>query len=307
MKKLLLVADVPKEAIDRLSQVFDVSRVPTKAPIEQMLKGALGSYAVICDPLVKLAEPVIEVLAPTCKIISICGKEYKNIDLKAAKEKDILVCRSESIVSDAKADMVFGLIFAAGRRIIEGNEYVRFGRYRGECPNSLIGEDVSLQTLGILGAGVLSRAVCARARAFNMKVLYASSEDDAVLNKLGAKQVSFDDLLAFSDYLTVHDEYKLNDQDFDIMKDNCVLINVADAELIDEDALLEALEQNKIRAAALDVYSKEAVKKLTKLDNCILTPNMSSATIKKRSNMINDAIKNVLDYLDGETIQGIVK
>ena len=254
----------------------------------------------------KIEAPIIDILAPTCNIISVCGNECLNIDIEAATEKGIIVCLSDRVVSDSIADMVFALLFAAGRRIVEGNDYVRLGRFNGICPNNLVGEDVSMQTLGMVGAGTISRAVCARAKAFNMKVLYAASEDDKILEQMKAKRVSLDDLLAFSDYVTLHEECKITDRNLAIMKSSGILINAVDADLIDETALVNAIAQGKIKGAALDVCSKECVRNLLKYDNCILTPHMGSATVKKNLHMMSDSIKSVLDYFDGKTPQNII-
>ena len=307
MKKLLLAADIPKEVADRLNQVFDVVKVPSdNTAVYELLKSAMGAHAVICDPAVKLEAPIIEILAPTCSIISVCGKEYSNIDIKTATEKGILVCVSDRIFTDAISDMVFALLFAAGRKVVEGNNYVRLGRDREFCPKELLGVDVSLQTIGIMGLGPLSRAVCTRAKAFNMQVLYASEKTDSVLEQMEAKHVSLDDLLAFSDFVSLHDEYVITEDKYEIMKKNCVLINVVNEDLIDEKALVKALENGKVSSVALDVYSEEYESQLVKYENCILTPHMSSATHKKRAYMENDAIRNVLDYFDGKTLNSVV-
>ena len=307
MKKLLLATELPEEAIQRLNQVFDVTIIPKNdISASSLLRGAVGAQAVICDPSVKLEAPIIEVLAPTCNIISVCGNEYLNIDMEAVAKTKILVCTSDRVVSDSMADMIFALIFASGRKVVKGNDYVRLGRFNGLCPNNLLGDDISLQTLGMVGAGTLSKAVCARAKAFNMKVLYASENEDTELDKMKAKRVSLDDLFAFSDYITLHGEYAVSANNYNLMKNNSILINAVSADLVDEEALVNAFAQGKLNGAALDVCSKELAKKLAGYDNCILTPHMGSATVKKHTLMINDAIKNVLDYFDGKMPQDII-
>jgi len=307
MKKLLLAAELPQEEVLRLKQVFDIFQMPSNSSVLELLKGANGANAVIIDQHIKLEAPVIEILAPTCNIISVCGNDSKNIDVITAAKKGITVCFSDRPLTDAIADMIFALLFATGRKVIKGNEYVRLGRDRGYCPQSLLGTDVSLSTLGLIGGGAVSRALSTRAKAFNMKLLYASENEDNVLNSLGAKKVSLEDLLAFSDYISLNSEYVLTKDKFNLTKKGSIILSAVDENLLDEKALMNALENEDISAAALDVYTKQNLLELKKHENCILTPKMGSATEKKRNMLINDAIKNVMDYYDGKEVNAAIK
>lgn len=307
MKKLLLAANISKDADLSISQVFDVVKIPYDNPsVYELLKGAQGVDAVLCDEALKLGEQAMEILAPTCNIICVSANECSNIDIAAAAKKGIRVCVANRVVTDAVADMAFALILTCGRNIINGYELVQLGRFESICPRSIAGEDISLQTLGLSGADTLSRAMCARAKAFNMKVLYTSENQDEILEEMGARKVTIDELLAFSDFISLNEGLVFDKNSFDRMKKNSVLVNVSNKDLINEEDLIAALIDKKIKGAALDVFSKENEKKFLKLHNCILTPHMGSATARKNSLMIEDAIKNLLDYFDGKELKGII-
>jgi lactate dehydrogenase-like 2-hydroxyacid dehydrogenase len=227
-----------------------------------------------------------------------------NVDLAAATAHGIPVGHTPDVLTEATADMTFALLLAAARRIAEGVEYIRAGRWRTWDPMGLLGAEVWGATLGIVGLGRIGAAVARRAQGFGMRILYHDPTRKPNLEaELGVEYAALDDLLARSDFISLHcplipETYRLiGESTLQKMKPSAILINAARGPVVDTDALVRALREGWIAAAALDVTNPEPLPfdhALMTLPNCTVVPHLGSATVAARGAMAKMAAENLL-------------
>jgi len=233
----------------------------------------------------------------------------------------VYVTNTPGVLTDATADLTWGLILAVTRRIVEADRFVRSGEwYRtgtGWHPLMLLGFEVTGKTLGIIGMGRIGRAVAERARGFKMKVLYYSRrrlppEEEERLN---ARYVDLDTLLRESDIVSIHtpltpETYRMiGERELKLMKNTAYLINTARGKVVDTDALVRALKEGWIAGAGLDVFEEEPLPPdhpLTKLDNVVLTPHIGSATVETRTRMALMVAENLIEFYKGNVPPNLV-
>jgi glyoxylate reductase len=274
-----------------------------------------------CDGLVSLLTDRVDAAlldaAPRLKVISNFAVGFNNIDVAAATQRGIAVGNTPDVLTDATADMAFCLLIAAARRLVEGHLYTLAGKWKTWEPLGHLGQDLTGRTLGIVGMGRIGYAFAKRCRfGWDMNILYYDVHRNALAEeKLGARQVDFDTLLRQSDFISLHTD--LNDKTRGMigreqlrrMKPTAVLINSARGPLIDQKALVEALEAGTIFAAGLDVTDPEPPPSgdpLLKLANVIVAPHIASATVQTRDNMARICANNLLAGLAGEKLPGWV-
>jgi len=269
-----------------------------------------------CDGLLcLLTDPIdAEVIAAGARlrVISQMAVGVDNIDLKAATARGIPVGHTPGVLTEATADFTFALLMAAARRVPEGVDYVRAGKWRTWEPMGLLGMDIWQATLGIIGLGRIGAAVARRARGFAMRILYYDPARRPDLEaELGVEYAELDDLLAQSDFVTLHcplnaETYHLIDERaLRRMKPTAILINAARGPVVDTAALVRALSEGWIRAAALDVTDPEPIPPdhpLVSLPNCVVVPHIASATVATRERMATMAAENLLAGLRGERL-----
>ena len=246
------------------------------------------------------------------RVISQMAVGVDNIDLQAATRQGIPVGHTPGVLTEATADFTWALLLAAARRVVEGDRYVREGRWRTWSPTLLLGPDVHGSTLGIVGFGRIGQAVARRAQGFGMKVLYHSRTRRPDLEgSLGAAYASLENLLRQSDLVTLHtplteETHHLIDEDaLRLMKPSAVLVNVARGPVVDPQALFRALKEGWIAFAALDVTEPEPLppdSPLLDLPNLIVTPHLASASLQARRRMGEMAVANLLAGLRGERL-----
>ncbi len=246
------------------------------------------------------------------KIIANLGVGYDNIDVAAARVRGIVVTNTPGALTETTADLAFALLLSASRRIVEADSYVRAGEFRGwELMQPHLGLDVYGKTLGIVGMGRIGTAVARRGHfGFEMPVLYHNrSRNEPAERELDARWVTFAELLEESDYICVHtpltpETRHMFDRDaFRRMKRTAILVNVARGPVVDEDALVWALETGEIAGAGIDVYENEPEVHpgLVKLrERVVLTPHIGSASEETRRALARIAVDNVLAVLAGE-------
>jgi glyoxylate reductase len=250
--------------------------------------------------------------APGLKVISQIAVGFDNIDVAAATARDIRVGNTPGVLTDATADLAFALLMAAARRIGEGIDYVRAGKWTTWGLTLLMGQEINGRTLGIIGMGRIGQAVAKRARGFDMKILYTGRNRNTQAEAdLGAEYRSLDDLLRESDFVSLHTSLNaesrgmIGERELALMKPTAVLINTARGPVVDQDALVEALKDGKIAAAALDVTDPEplpADHQLLNLPNAIVLPHIGSATVAARTKMCRMAIQNLMAGLSGDDL-----
>jgi len=289
-------------------RIWERELPPPRRTILQEVKGCEGLLSLLTDPI----DADLIAAGKRLRVISQYAVGVDNIDLEAATARGIPVGHTPGVLTEATADMAFALLMSAARRIPEGIEKVRAGRWRTWDPMGLLGADVWGATLGIVGLGRIGTAVARRARGFGMRVLYhdrvpmPDSEEE-----WGLEYTELDHLLAQADFVTLHcpllpeTQHLINEQALRQMKTTAILINTSRGPVVDTDGLVRALQEGWIRAAALDVTDPEplpADHPLLELSNCIVVPHIASATVTARERMATMAAENLLAGLQGERL-----
>lgn len=277
MKKILIADALDKEAVGQLQAVpgFEVT-VKTGLDEAALVQTIPGFNAVVVRSATKITKPVIEA-SSGLEIVVRAGIGLDNVDAAAAKAKGVAVANTPSATTITVAEYTFGLMLAAVRQ--QGRANVGMKQHKWE-KKALHGTELYGKTLGLVGAGRIGLAVAQRALAFGMTVL--AYDVIPVRTDLAVKQVALDELLASADVITLHvpktQGALLGPAEFARMKDGVILVNAARGGVIDEAALLAALNSGKVRAAALDVYAKEPPEDWTLVDhpNVIAAPHIAS-------------------------------
>ena len=267
---------------------------------------------ILCvTPFNNLDAEFIEQLPDNIKCITTIGVGTDHIDLNAAKRKNIVVTNTPVVTEDT-ADLAFSLILAASRRLTANERFLRNNNWSDTNPVGIIGQSVHHKTLGIVGLGAIGQAVARRAQGFNMKVIYYTpSRKVEAENAINATYCeTLESLLEQADIVSLHcplikdTEYLINKQTLSLMKPSSVLINTGRGALVDEKALVQALENKQISAAGLDVFEDEpkVTEELKAFDNVTLLPHIGSATSECRTIMVQTMIKNIVCYLTGTPI-----
>jgi glyoxylate reductase len=252
-----------------------------------------------------------EVLStPGLRIVSNVAVGYDNIDVEAATRHGVLVTNTPGVLTDTTADFAFALLMAAGRRVAEGDRFLRAGRFHGWAIDMMLGQDLHGATLGLVGVGRIGGAVARRARGFDMRILYSDAValPTEVENELGATRVDLGRLLEESDFVSLHvpltpdTHHLISTEQLGRMKPNAVLVNTSRGPVVDEAALGTALREGQIFAAGLDVFEREPEvhPSLLELDNVVLTPHIASASGRTRSKMCEMAVQDLIAGLRGE-------
>jgi glyoxylate reductase len=275
-----------------------------EASIRQAAEGCVGIVSQLMDPI---RDAVLS--TPGLKIVSNVAVGFDNIDIPAATAHKVMVTNTPGVLDDATADFAFTLIMATARRIAEADNFTRQGKFRGWAIDMMLGADVFGATLGLIGVGRIGRGVAHRAKGFNMRVLYYDPHPlppDAE-QQLGAARVEMGRLLAESDFVSVHvpltkeTHHLLSTAQFAQMKRTAILINTSRGPVVDEAALVEALQAKKIAGAGLDVYEREPAVHpgLIPMPNVVLAPHIASATVRTRSEMSAMAARNMATAVRG--------
>jgi lactate dehydrogenase-like 2-hydroxyacid dehydrogenase len=251
-------------------------------------------------------EEICLAIKDTCKILANYGVGYDNIDHKAATDHGIFVTFNPDEVTEATADQAWALILAVGRRIVECDKYVKAGS-KDWGPTKLLGTDISGKTIGIVGGGRVGTAVGKRAKGFGMRIIYTDIKASFKFEEeTGGEYVDKETLLRSSDFISLHLPYMpsthhyMSENEFEMMKDSAILINTSRGKVIDEKALVKALENHSIKGAGLDVFENEpnVDPGLLKLDNAVLTPHTGTSTLETRVKMGQGCAMSIFSVLD---------
>ncbi len=277
-------------------------------PADELAARVAGKHALLCTLADRIDDVLLDAAGPALRVVANFAVGFDNIDVSAATARGVLVTNTPDVLTDATADVAWTLLLAAARRVVEGDGLVRQGRWTGWTPTQLLGAPVAGRTLGVFGMGKIGCAVARRASGFGMRVLYTNrSRNEEAEAEVGATFVPFDELLAESDFLSLH--APLNDASRHVidtaalakMKPTAILVNTARGPLVDEAALVTALRDGTIAAAGLDVFEAEPALTpgLTELDNVVLLPHLGSATTEARAAMAQLCCDNILAVLEG--------
>jgi glyoxylate reductase len=310
---------IPEAGLDLLRQADDVEirlweeeLPPDEAALHDLLHRCDGALTLLTEPI----TPELLDREPQLRVISNFAVGYDNVDVPAATERGVLVCNTPGVLTETTADFAFALLMAAARRVVDGVDYVRAGKWKTWGPTLLMGQDVSGATLGIVGFGRIGREVAKRGQGFDMRILaYDAYQDEEAAKALGAEYVPLDDLLRQSDFVSLHvaltpeTEHLIGARELSLMKPDAILINAARGPVIDTDALVAALRDGEIGGAALDVTDPEplpADHPLVHMPNAIVVPHMASASVATRTKMATMAATNLLAGLRGERPPNVV-
>lgn len=274
---------------------------------EEFINRARGAEAIVTLLTDKIDGGVLDEIGQQLKIVANYAVGFDNIDIEAAKQRNIAVTNTPEVMTQAVAEHAMALIMACTRRIVEGDDFVRKGKYKQWEPELLLGPEIAGKTLGIVGIGRIGQALARIGYyGYGMKVLYSDlNRNEEVERNLQADHVSLKTLLEKSDFVSLHvplldsTRHLISTEQFDLMKPSSVIVNTARGPVIDEKALYEALKEHKIFAAGIDVFEFEPhpVEGLCDLGNVIFTPHIASATNEARQSMSECVAENVISAM----------
>lgn len=292
--------------------VWEGELPPEPDALASLLHGCDGAITLVTDPI---GAGLLDA-EPQLKVISNFAVGFDNIDIAAATERGVIVCNTPGVLTETTADLAWALLMASARRVVEGADYVRAGKWQTWGPTLLMGADVHHSTIGIVGLGRIGKEVAKRARGFDMRILaYDAYPDEQAAEELGVEFVGLDNLLSQSDFVSLHTT--LNDdthhligaEAFRAMKPSAILINAARGPVVDTDALVEALQAGKIAGAALDVTDPEPIPAdhpLVAMPNVVIVPHIASASVATRNRMSEMAANNLLAVQRGQRPANVV-
>lgn len=321
--KVFVTRKIPSRGIDMLSAkgytvaISPHDRVLAKEELIAFLQQDRYD-AVLCLLTDKIDAEVLDAAGKQCKIFANYAVGFDNIDLKAVRERGILVTNTPGVLTNTVAEHTFALMLAIAHRVAESDKFSRAGKYRGWEPELLLGTDVSGKILGIVGLGRIGSRVAHHAmKGFDMKVIYFDPKRNEEFEKefSAAYRPNADDVFREADFVTIHvplvpeTHHLVNTERLKLMKSSAYLINTSRGPIVDEAALRDALKAKIIRGAAIDVWEHEPelTPGLTDLDNIIITPHTASATEETRQQMSELAARNIIEALEGGTPPNLVK
>jgi len=308
MANVFITRQIPQVGIDLLKKSHTVKVYPKDQviPRKELLEAAKWADALLSMLTDKIDKELMD--NSKLKVIANYAVGFNNVDVKTATEKKIPVTNTPGVLTDAVAEHTIALMLAVSKRIVESDKYLRAGKYKSWAPLLLLGTQLKGKILGVIGLGRIGSEVAARAQAMGMKIVYYDIKADKEFEKkFLAKFLSVPELLKLSDFVSIHvpllptTTHLLSTKEFSMMKKTAYLINTSRGPVIDEKALVIALQKKQIAGAGLDVFEfePELVPGLDKLDNVVITPHTASATIEARSAMAEMAAKNIMEVLAG--------
>lgn len=313
-KNILIYKKIPLDQISRLKEKFNVFYFDG---ISELNKDEVLEKLAICEGMIGASVAFDKAtldLAKHLKAISTISVGYDNFDINYLTQRNIRLMHTPDVLTDTTADTIFTLLLMTARRAVELSNLVLNKQWNKSIGSEQYGTDVHHKTLGILGMGRIGQALAKRAHCgFDMKILYNSNSRKVdVENLYSATYCDLDELLAKSDFicitlpLTTETNKLISKEKLELMKPNSILINGGRGKIIDEKALINALKDNTIRAAGLDVFEIEPLphdSELLKLNNVVLLPHIGSATEETRYNMVKCAVDNLIMALQPEKPQ----
>lgn len=265
--------------------------------------------AVLCNVGDTIDAAVLDAAGPSCRVVANFGVGVDHIDLGGAAERGITVTNTPGVLTEATADLAWALILAVARRVPEGLALTASGDWAGWTPTQLLGRSVAGRTLGIIGAGRIGTAVALRSSGFRMSLCYVGRRDVPELDGMGGRRVALDECLANSDFVSLHvpltpaTHHLIGARELGLMRPDAILINTARGPVVDEAALVQALQDGRLAGAGLDVFEEEPRidPALLAMPNVVCLPHLGSATLQTRARMAEMVAGDLLRVLHGET------
>ena len=313
--KVILTRKWPEAAEAKAKELFDVviNKDDHKMSIEE-LKEAMRNADALCPTVsdFQIDSEILNVENRNCKIVANFGVGFNNIDTEAAKKAGVIVTNTPDVLTDCTADIAMVLLLSVARRIGEGERLVRNKEWSGWCPTHMLSTKVTGKKLGFIGFGRIAQAVAQKAHfGFGMETSFYDPypPSDEIIKKFSAKKFdTLEEVLRDSDFITLHcpgggsNTNLMNKDRFALMKESAFLINTARGDVVDEAALVQALKDDVIAGAGLDVYAKEptVTEELLSMNNVVLIPHLGSATTETRVAMGLRSLANVKAFFDGK-------
>ncbi len=324
--KIFISQPIPRSGIDMLREKgYAVTVRRERSPISkrELLKAVRGVDALLCFLTDTIDLSVMKASGPQLKVISNYAVGYENIDVKTAAARGIIVANTPCPeVNNAVAEHTFSLILSLAHRIVEGDAFVRAKKYKGWDPNLLVGRDLYGMTLGLVGLGGIGKGVAKRARGMDMNVLYYDVRRDELFEKeYNATFFSLEEVLMKSDVISLHvpllptTHHIINTKTLKLVKKDALLINTARGGVVDQNAVVKALEAKQLGGFALDVFECEPSidcpskngQSLRSFSQVVMTPHIASATLRAREAMARIAAENIIETLSGQEVKHRVK
>lgn len=308
---------LPEPVHEALTREFDARLNPHDRPLSaDGLRDALQQAdAVLTTVTDKVTAEVLSAEPRRARLLANFGVGFNNIDVDAAKARGIAVSNTPDVLTDATADLAVTLLLMVARRTGEGERHLRGGQWTGWRPTHMLGTHVTGKTLGLIGMGRIARAVAQRAHhGFGMRIIFHDPYPPApeVAKALGAEpRATLEDVLREADFISLHcpatpeTRHLMNRDRFALMRPGAFLINTARGDVVEEAALVDALQSGRIAGAGLDVFEKEpqVTQALVSMDNVVLLPHLGSATHETRVAMGMRAVENLTLFLGGKPLR----
>ncbi len=305
--KVFVTRRIPENGPKMLEQYFDLKlrnsdEAISREELKNEIKDCYGVLTILSD---KIDGEIMD-LAPNLKIISNFAVGYDNVNIEEATKHGIKVGNTPDVLTQSTAEHAMALVMALAKRIVEGDKIMREDSFPGWGPMYMLGTELYGKTLGVIGYGRIGKRFAEMMHAaFNCKVIYTDSSEEKKEDEIGAEKVSPDELFQNSDIVSVHvplnanTRHLIGENEIKKMKKTALLVNTARGPIVDEAALLKALQEKTILGAAMDVFEGEP-RRLSGLENCmnvVMTPHTASATMEARSKMAEVAAKNIIGVL----------
>lgn len=314
--KILVTQKVPDPAYPLLEAIGEVEAEHAEGVIwsyDELLRRGPGHdyiYCLLTDTIDERFLAACAAATPRTKMIANMAVGFNNVDLEAATRLGIAISNTPGVLSETTADLAFALLMAAARRIPEAERYLRAGKYTGWGPLLFCGAEVHHSTLGLIGAGRIGKVMAQRAHGFDMNIIYYDvyrmKPEEEAANHL--TYLPMDEVLKQADFVSVHTPYMpsthhlISERELSLMKSSAILINTARGPIVDEKALVKALQHRQIAGAGLDVFENEpAVEpELLTMEQVVLLPHIASASLKTRTLMATMASDNLVAHFHGQ-------
>jgi gluconate 2-dehydrogenase len=315
--KAVIAYPVPQEVVEFVREHCDLKVLDFSKPVNiETIKDEISDAEGMVILGLKVDDQLID-HAPKLKVASNITVGYNNCDVEAMKKRNVLCTHSPGVLDETVADFVMGLLVSAARRLPELDTFTKDGRWVKGDMSELFGRDVHHSTLGIIGMGRIGEAVARRAKfGFEMDVIYYNrSRKEIVEKELGITYKPMDELLAEADFLvtltplTAETTHLIGEREFGLMKEGSFIINASRGPVIDEEALIKALQSGKLAGAGLDVFEKEPLPKdspLLSMKNVVTTPHIAAGTHQTMANLAWTAAKSMVEVLETGTSKNIV-
>ncbi|AXB44418.1 D-glycerate dehydrogenase [Amycolatopsis albispora] len=310
MPKIVVTGQLAEPALKVLGEVGEVWVAESQLGPDELRERVAGAHALVTMVGDRVDGAVADAAGPDLAVVANVAVGYDNLDVKALTERGVTVTNTPGVLTEATADLAFGLLLMCTRRLGEGERLLRSRTPWTFHLGFMLGAGLQGRTLGIVGLGQIGRAMARRAKAFGLEIVYsgrnrAPAEVEA---ELGARRLPLDELLRSADFVSLHcpltpeTRHLINADTLRTMKPGAYLVNTTRGAVVDEPALAEALADGVLAGAALDVFEKEpeVEPRLLELENVVITPHLGSATVETRTEMALLAARNVAAVLSGE-------